>query len=74
MAGRLADHGLEVAILEERLVGGECAHCACIPSKALLRPPEVLAEAGRIPGARESVNGGADAAAVLARRDDVASR
>jgi pyruvate/2-oxoglutarate dehydrogenase complex dihydrolipoamide dehydrogenase (E3) component len=70
-AGRLADHGLQVALVEGRLVGGECAYWACIPSKALLRPPEVLAEAGRIPGARESLSGGPDVAAVLARRDEV---
>ena len=52
-------------------VGGECGHWACIPSKALLRPPEVLAGAGRIRGARESLNGGPNVAAVLARRDEV---
>ena len=51
-AGRLADGGLNVAVIEDRLVGGECAHWACIPSKALLRPPEALAETGRIAGAR----------------------
>ena len=49
-AGRLADAGLEVAIVEDRLVGGECSFWACMPSKALLRPAEVLAEVRRIPG------------------------
>jgi pyruvate/2-oxoglutarate dehydrogenase complex dihydrolipoamide dehydrogenase (E3) component len=70
-AARLSGRGLDVALVEDRLVGGECAHWACIPSKALLRPPELLAEVGRIPGARESVKGGANIAAVLARRDEV---
>jgi dihydrolipoamide dehydrogenase len=70
-AGRLADRGLSVAVVEDRLLGGECAHWACIPSKALLRPPEVLAETGRIPGARESLNGGPNVIAVLGRRDEV---
>jgi pyruvate/2-oxoglutarate dehydrogenase complex dihydrolipoamide dehydrogenase (E3) component len=70
-AGRLADHGLEVAIVEDRLVGGECSFWACMPSKALLRPYEALAEVRRIPGAREAVTGELDVAAVLARRDEV---
>jgi dihydrolipoamide dehydrogenase len=70
-AGRLADHGLEVAIVEDRLVGGECSYWACMPSKALLRPYEALAEVRRIPGAAAAVDGELDVAAVLARRDEI---
>jgi pyruvate/2-oxoglutarate dehydrogenase complex dihydrolipoamide dehydrogenase (E3) component len=70
-AGRLAEHGLDVAILEDRLVGGECSFWACMPSKALLRPYEALAEARRIPGAAEAITGALDAQAVLDRRDEV---
>jgi dihydrolipoamide dehydrogenase len=70
-AGRIADGGLEVAIVENHLVGGECSFYACMPSKALLRPAEVLAEVRRIPGAAEAVTGKLDAEAALARRDDV---
>src|SRR3954471_4050826 len=70
-AGRLADGGLSVAIIEDRLVGGECTFWACMPSKALLRPYEALAEALRIPGAAEAVTGSLDVHAVLHRRDEI---
>jgi pyruvate/2-oxoglutarate dehydrogenase complex dihydrolipoamide dehydrogenase (E3) component len=70
-AGRLAEHGLKVAIVEDRLVGGECSFWACMPSKALLRPYEALAEVKRIPGAAEAVTGKLDVPAVLARRDQI---
>ncbi len=68
-AGRLADGGMSVAIVEQHLVGGECSYYACMPSKALLRPADVLGEARRVPGV--AVSGELDAAAVLARRDEV---
>jgi len=70
-AGRLADGGLEVTLVEQELVGGECAFYACMPSKALLRPAQALAEVARVPGAHEAVTGWLDVGAVLARRDEV---
>jgi dihydrolipoamide dehydrogenase len=70
-AGRLAEGGLETAIVEHELIGGECSYYACMPSKALLRPGQLLAEARRHPGVREAVTGPLDVAAALARRDDV---
>src|SRR3954468_22530467 len=70
-AGRLADGGLEVALVEQHLVGGECSYYACMPSKALLRPGELLAEAKRVPGVSEAVTGELDPRAALARRDEV---
>jgi pyruvate/2-oxoglutarate dehydrogenase complex dihydrolipoamide dehydrogenase (E3) component len=70
-AGRLGDAGLSVAIVEDRLVGGECSFWACMPSKALLRPYEALAEARRIPGAAEAATGTLDVQAVLDRRDEI---
>src|SRR5918992_6015783 len=70
-AGRLADAGLEVAIVEDRKVGGECSFWACMPSKGLLRPGEILAEARRIPGAAEAIAGPLDVQAVLDRRDQI---
>jgi pyruvate/2-oxoglutarate dehydrogenase complex dihydrolipoamide dehydrogenase (E3) component len=70
-AGRLADGGLKVAIVEDRLVGGECSFWACMPSKALLRPYEALAEARRVEGAAEAITGSLDVQAVLDRRDEI---
>src|ERR1700684_3878387 len=70
-AGRLADEGLSVALVERELVGGECSFYACMPSKALLRPAQALAEARRVPGAAEAARGELDVAAVLDRRDEV---
>ena len=70
-AGRLADGGLSVAVAERELVGGECSYYACMPSKALLRPGQALAEARRVPGAAQAAGGELDVAAVLRRRDEV---
>src|ERR671910_1619791 len=70
-AGRLAEAGLAVAIVEDRKVGGECSFWACMPSKGLLRPGELLAEARRIPGAAEAIGGALDVQAVLDRRDEI---
>jgi pyruvate/2-oxoglutarate dehydrogenase complex dihydrolipoamide dehydrogenase (E3) component len=70
-AGRLADGGLEVAVIEPNLVGGECSYYACMPSKALLRPGELLTEVKRVPGAAEAVTGELDVTAALRRRDEV---
>src|SRR3954453_22417601 len=70
-AGALGEAGLAVAVVEEHLVGGECAFWACMPSKALLRPAELLAEARRVPGGREAGARPLDVEALLARRDEV---
>jgi dihydrolipoamide dehydrogenase len=70
-AGRLAEAGLYVAIVEDRKVGGECSYWACMPSKALLRPGELLAEGRRVPGTAQAMTGMLDAGAVLDRRDEI---
>jgi pyruvate/2-oxoglutarate dehydrogenase complex dihydrolipoamide dehydrogenase (E3) component len=70
-AGRLGEAGLEVAVVERHLIGGECSFYACMPSKALLRPGELLAEVRRIPGVREAVTGELAVEAVLGRRDEI---
>jgi dihydrolipoamide dehydrogenase len=69
VAGRCADGGLRVALVERELVGGECSYWACIPSKTLLRPGDLLAEAAHAPGAAQALRGSIDVDAALAWRD-----
>ncbi|MCT9083771.1 dihydrolipoyl dehydrogenase family protein [Streptomyces fulvoviolaceus] len=73
VADRTRAAGLSTAVVESELVGGECSYWACMPSKALLRPVIAQADARRLPGLRDSVQGPLDAAAVLARRDEYTS-
>jgi pyruvate/2-oxoglutarate dehydrogenase complex dihydrolipoamide dehydrogenase (E3) component len=54
-AGEAAVNGLlrggaKVAMVERELIGGECTNWACVPTKTLLRPPQVKGESKRAPG------------------------
>ncbi|MET7699230.1 NAD(P)/FAD-dependent oxidoreductase [Streptomyces sp. NPDC005485] len=73
VADRTRAAGLSTAVVESELVGGECSYWACMPSKALLRAAIARADARRVPGLRQSVQGPLDAPAVLAHRDDYTS-
>jgi dihydrolipoamide dehydrogenase len=69
---KLASVGLSVALVEDRLVGGECHYWGCNPSKTLLRPIEVFNLAKAVPGVRETIScARLDAAAVFAKRDEL---
>lgn len=63
----LAEAGLSVVGVEERLVGGECPYYGCIPSKMVVRASDVLAEAGRVPDFAGGSDVRADWAPVAAR-------
>ncbi|MFJ5775560.1 dihydrolipoyl dehydrogenase family protein [Streptomyces sp. NPDC093094] len=69
VADRTRAAGLSTAVVESELVGGECSYWACMPSKALLRPVIARADARRLPGLSQAVQGPLDTAAVLARRN-----
>ena len=63
---RVRQAGLSVAVVEERLVGGECSYFACVPSKALLRPVLAAAATRRVRGLTPAR---VDPPGVFARRD-----
>jgi pyruvate/2-oxoglutarate dehydrogenase complex dihydrolipoamide dehydrogenase (E3) component len=65
--------GLTAVLVENELVGGDCSYWACMPSKALLRGTEVLAEARAVDGAKQAVTAEQDVSATLARRDSFTS-
>ncbi|WP_030834625.1 dihydrolipoyl dehydrogenase family protein [Streptomyces hygroscopicus] len=69
LADRTRAAGLSTVIVERELVGGECSYWACVPSKSLLRPVLARAEARRVPGLRQAVDGPLSAAEVFAHRD-----
>jgi pyruvate/2-oxoglutarate dehydrogenase complex dihydrolipoamide dehydrogenase (E3) component len=70
---RRHDPEVPITLVERDLVGGECSYWACIPSKTLLRPLEVLFRARVAPGAAEALNG-VDVARIFWWRDQVAGK
>ncbi len=50
----LARAGRRLALVECELIGGECTNWGCIPTKTLLRPPDLRGQTARAAGAEES--------------------
>jgi pyruvate/2-oxoglutarate dehydrogenase complex dihydrolipoamide dehydrogenase (E3) component len=65
---RRLDAEASITIVERALLGGECTYYACMPSKTLLRSPELVAAARIAPGTQL---GPLDVAAVFEWRDKV---
>ncbi len=80
IAGAVARGGKGVALVEERLVGGECPYFACVPSKAMLYAAELRRligaahQSGAVSGPLKLGNLRAAYAAAVARRDEVAEQ
>src|SRR3954468_15426462 len=72
LTGELARAGLSVVGVDKRLVGGECPYYACIPTKAMIRASDSLAEARRANELAGSVRVTPDWTPVAARlRDEI---
>ena len=69
---RRLDKDAKITVVERRLVGGECSYWACIPTKTMLRAPELMAEAHRSYDSMERMT--LDPQRVFAWRDAVAER
>jgi pyruvate/2-oxoglutarate dehydrogenase complex dihydrolipoamide dehydrogenase (E3) component len=69
---RRLDGESRVTVVESRLVGGECSYWACMPTKTMLRAPELAAAARHTEGAVSTAT--VDAQRIFAWRDIVAER
>lgn len=66
----IADTDMSAVIIEHELLGGECSYWACMPSKTLLMPGDVLGHAQNLPGVAELLSADrVDVDAALARRE-----
>jgi pyruvate/2-oxoglutarate dehydrogenase complex dihydrolipoamide dehydrogenase (E3) component len=71
---RRLDPHVPITLVEQELVGGECSYWACIPSKTLLRPLELVYRARLAPGAAETLTSPIDPERVFWWRDQVAEK
>jgi pyruvate/2-oxoglutarate dehydrogenase complex dihydrolipoamide dehydrogenase (E3) component len=68
---RRLDPDAGITVVERALLGGECTFWACMPSKTLLRAPELLAAMRLAPGAADAITGALDLERIFWWRDQV---
>jgi pyruvate/2-oxoglutarate dehydrogenase complex dihydrolipoamide dehydrogenase (E3) component len=68
---RRLDPEAGITIVERALLGGECTFWACMPSKTLLRAPELLSAVRIAPGAADAITGALDVERIFWWRDQV---
>ncbi len=73
VAGTLAEAGLVVAGVEDRLVGGECPYFGCVPSKMMIRAANLIMEGNRVNGMAGTARVDPDWAPVARRIRDEAT-
>ncbi|MGH3004245.1 MAG: dihydrolipoyl dehydrogenase family protein [Gaiellaceae bacterium] len=69
---RRLDADARITVVERNLVGGECSYWACMPTKTMLRAPELLSSARHSDGVLDP--GPLDVQRIFAWRDLVAER
>jgi pyruvate/2-oxoglutarate dehydrogenase complex dihydrolipoamide dehydrogenase (E3) component len=72
-AGTLAEAGLVVAGVEDRLLGGECPYWGCVPSKMMIRAANLIMEGIRVNGMAGTARVDPDWAPVARRIRDEAT-
>lgn len=73
---RLADHGMSVALVEARGLGGTCLHRGCVPTRAMLEAASIV-DAARTRGPRWGITttiDPVDFTRLLATRDTIVTR
>ena len=73
VAAGAAAEGLEVAVVERRLVGGECPYYGCVPTKMMVRGSDALAEVRRSGEVAGPASATPDWSVVAARIDEEAT-
>src|SRR5450631_224917 len=76
LAGRLADRGMTVAVVERKLFGGTCVNTGCIPTKTMVASAYTAHMARRAADFGVNIDGAitVDMKRVKARKDEISGQ